>query len=113
MGKSFPILAVPGNHDILNWFAPNGYKSLLLNQLRRSKLDKLCFGEIGINFACILDDVVIVMSGVGTLGSGHSAFVDSTFTKYRDVPFKICIWHKNQKLMQTGDKEVWNWLIVG
>jgi 3',5'-cyclic AMP phosphodiesterase CpdA len=106
LGKSFPVIAAPGNHDILMWFSEHGYRDLLLKQAARSGLKRHCFGDYGINSACLLGDVLIVQSGVGTLGTDHASWIDKTFARYWDVPWKICMWHKNQKNLQTGDKQV-------
>ena len=106
LGYDFPIIAAPGNHDILKWFEPRrGYKSLLLKQIRKAGLKKHCSGDYGINSFCLIHNIIIVSSGVGTLGTNHAEYLDKILSRYSDVPFKICMWHKNQKLFQTGDKE--------
>ena len=38
------------------------------------------------------------------MGSDHAQFINETLTKYHYVPWKICVWHKNQAKLQTGDK---------
>jgi hypothetical protein len=48
---------------------------------------------------------VFVLSGVGTLGTNHSEYIDTVLSKYKSIPFKVCMWHKNQQSYQTGDKE--------
>lgn len=106
MGREFPLLAVPGNHDILYWFEEDiGYKAILNGQLTRSGLDQHCTGDMGINSYCLLNDIIIVLSGVGTLGVDHAQFIEEAFTIHHNVTWKICIWHKNQEKLQTGDKE--------
>ena len=105
MGKDFPVIAAPGNHDILMWFGFDGYRDVLLKQTARSGLKHHCFGDYGINSACLLGDILIIQSGVGTLGTEHAQYIDKVFSRYFDTPWKICIWHKNQKLLQTGDKQ--------
>lgn len=111
LGKSFPVVAAPGNHDILMWFSEGGYRDLLLKHAARSGLKRHCFGDYGINSACLLGDVLIVQSGVGTLGTEHAQFIDKTFSRYWDVAWKICLWHKNQRNLQTGDKQVRDLLV--
>lgn len=39
------------------------------------------------------------------MGANHPEFIDSTMERYATVPWKICVWHKNQGKLQTGDKE--------
>lgn len=38
------------------------------------------------------------------MGTKHSEFIHDVFTQHAHVPWKICLWHKNQKKLQTGDK---------
>jgi hypothetical protein len=105
MGKKFPLIAAPGNHDILKWFLPEvGYKGLLEKQQIASRMNRYCNGELGINQYCIIDNMIFVLSGVGTLGSNHSQFIDKVFAKNAAIPWKVCVWHKNQQQLQTGDK---------
>ncbi|KAJ3275381.1 hypothetical protein HDV01_000673 [Terramyces sp. JEL0728] len=105
MGKKFPMMSVIGNHDILKWFEPRtGYRDLLLKQTKKSGLDKHCTGEIGVSRVCHYKDMVFVLSGVGTMGSHHEEFIDAALKRYSYVPWKICMWHKNQNKLQTGDK---------
>jgi hypothetical protein len=105
IGPKAPLLVTPGNHDILNWYDPNvGYESLFKKQMMHSHLNDYCKGEFGIKQYCVVDDMVFVLSGIGTMGSGHEEFIDQVFTNYQNVPWKFCIWHKNQRQMQTGDK---------
>ncbi|KAI8910805.1 hypothetical protein EDD86DRAFT_180385, partial [Gorgonomyces haynaldii] len=105
LGKHFMILATVGNHDVYKWFEPEtGYRDLLLRQSEKSGLDRHCSGEYGIQMHCIYNDVLFLVSGVGTLGSNHAEYADSILTQYSYVPWKICFWHKNQSKYQTGDK---------
>lgn len=105
MGKRFKMLSVPGNHDLLRWFDVGGYRDLLQKQAIKSGVDRHCAGEFGVNRYCYLDNMIFVLSGVGTLGRDHVEFIDETFTRFAHVPWKFCIWHKNQSKLQTGDKK--------
>ncbi len=59
LGRDFPILAVPGNHDVLMWFEPHiGYKAILERQNLRSGMDEYCQGELGVKSFCIFDNIV-------------------------------------------------------
>ena len=104
LGPKFPILVVPGNHDILQWFSTGGYKELFGNLAHDSGIADYCTGELGIKQTCVFGNIVIVLSGIGTLGTGHLEYLESSLQEHADLPWKFCIWHKNQHLLQTGDK---------
>ena len=107
LGSQIPVLAAIGNHDFLKWYIPGeGYRDLFVNRLSHHyPKDLECIGEFGVNMACIFkQEIIIIVSGIGTLGTSHASFVDSILSQYSQVPFKICAWHKNQKAYQTGDK---------
>jgi hypothetical protein len=103
LGPNFPYIAAVGNHDVLKWGGSNGYQARLKSQLSRSIYKDNCTGEFGVNMACRIGDVHIVLSGVGTLGSGHADYIDSQF-KTSDAKWKVCGWHKNQRAFQVGGK---------
>ena len=46
---------------------------------------------------------LFVLSGVGTLGSGHVQYMKDALAQ-SDATWKICAWHKNQQAMQVGGK---------
>ena len=104
MGKRFPMLAAVGNHDITKWGGSNGYQDRLMRLNSKSGLSKHCSGEYGVNMVCDLNGIIVVVSGIGTLGSDHVQFITDSLSKYSDSPWKICLWHKNQANFQTGDK---------
>lgn len=95
-----PILAAIGNHDTLRW---GDYSKKL-----KARLDKMpeakCEGEIGVSHACVYEGLVIALSGVAIKGSKHEEFLRDTL-QGTDAAFKICVWHKNQRLLQAGDKD--------
>ncbi|KAI9197412.1 uncharacterized protein BJ171DRAFT_520209 [Polychytrium aggregatum] len=103
-GKHIPIFSVVGNHDIAAWYKKKGYRKLFLDNLDRNRLTDSCYGEYGINMVCVWNGMVFVLSGVGTLGTEHARFLDAVLSYYEDVPWKFCVWHKNQNAYQTGDK---------
>ncbi|KAJ3213734.1 NADPH-cytochrome P450 reductase [Dinochytrium kinnereticum] len=96
-GEAFPVFGVVGNHDIVKWYSPGGYRDRFSGWLRRMP-DADCYGEYGVN-------MIFILSGVGTLGTSHADFIHQTLHHYAHVPFRICIWHKNQRNYQTGDKQ--------
>ncbi|KAJ8331743.1 hypothetical protein QVD99_001990 [Batrachochytrium dendrobatidis] len=105
LGKRFPMFAVIGNHDVDKWFSPKGYKALLTKQAEKSGIMRYCTGEYGVNMVCQFNGIVIVLSGVGTLGKDHAEFIDQALTEFKDSKWKLCVWHKNQNKYQTGDKK--------
>ena len=98
------VLAVPGNHDILKWFAPDGYKELLSKNQLNSGISAYCDGEVGIQQSCRFGNIFVILSGIGTLGTNHLEYLDKSLKMNSNMQFKFCIWHKNQHLLQTGDK---------
>lgn len=95
-----------------------------MDRLRRSGADKNCIGEYGINSLCHWNGLAIVSSGVGTMGTNHAKFIDSSLAAVNRLrsssslfaassssnstiipSWNFCSWHKNQRLYQTGDKK--------
>jgi len=100
LGIDFPYFVSVGNHDVKEW---DRYANLLSTRiLRVSQAD--CNGDIGINMACSYRGLFFVLSGIGTLGSDHINFLENALSKNNAI-WKICSWHKNQRLMQVGNKE--------
>ena len=99
LGPSFPYFASIGNHDLEQW---PGYQQKLLERLDRVE-GATCSGDLGVNSGCSYKGLFIVFSGVGTLGAGHLDFIRDQLAS-DDSIWRICSWHKNQRLMQTGLK---------
>ncbi|MDH5472774.1 MAG: metallophosphoesterase [Gammaproteobacteria bacterium] len=99
LGADFPYFASIGNHDVVAW---QGYQSKL-----KTRLDQLkgvsCSGDIGVNAACTYKGIFFVLSGIGTLGSAHIDYMQTALANSK-AHWKICSWHKNQHLMQVGNK---------
>ncbi|KAJ3029989.1 UNVERIFIED_CONTAM: hypothetical protein HDU68_010452 [Siphonaria sp. JEL0065] len=104
VGPDFPFIGVVGNHDITEWYGRGGYRDRFLERLGKIE-DISCYGEYGANMICTWRGMVFSLSGVGSLGQNHAQFIDLSLENYKEVPWKICAWHKNQKAYQTGDKE--------
>ncbi len=96
LGSSFPYFSSVGNHDVAEW---SGYKSKIYNRLQKVT-GAQCVGEVGVNAVCTYKGITVVLSGVGTFGSKHVPFIESAFSTYPGR-WRICSWHKNQKLMQV------------
>lgn len=102
LGANFPYFAVIGNHDVGIWQGPDGLAARLLARLARVP-DAQCSGEYGVDTLCRFRGLAFVLSGVGTYGTDHEAFLDSALAG-SDAIFRLCIWHKNQHDMQVGAK---------
>lgn len=96
---NMPVLGVVGNHDVKKW---DEYEAILRERL--SRMPKAhCWGEVGVKLRCEYEGIVFALSGVGTLGSGHDEFLHESLQE-SPAAFKVCVWHKNQRLMQAGTK---------
>ena len=102
LGHDFPYFASIGNHDVSAW---GNYQRKL-----QSRLDRIsgarCTGDLGVNSFCTYRGLFFVLSGVGTLGSGHVSFIKEALAsrEAQEALWRICSWHKNQRLMQVGGK---------
>jgi len=102
LGDGVPYIAAVGNHDVPAWDGPGGYRArLLARAARHPALD--CWGDYGVNGACRFHGVLLVISGVGTLGEGHVPFIEGTLAD-STAAARVCVWHKNQRDMQVGFK---------
>jgi hypothetical protein len=99
LGSDFPVFAVVGNHDKRAW--PR-YRQKLL-QRAASIEGASCEGDYGVNAHCTYQGLSFVLSGAGTMGSGHAGFIESRFAADASI-WRICAWHKNQRAVQIGGK---------
>jgi predicted phosphodiesterase len=99
LGADFPVFAAAGNHDVAKW--PD-YQKRLVDRLAKIP-DAKCTGEYGVKMACTYRGLFFVLSGVGTIGSGHERYLEETLAADRSI-FRVCAWHKNQRDMQVGTK---------
>lgn len=99
LGADFPYFASIGNHDTKEW---EGYQQKL-----QTRLEKItgadCEGELGVKSACSYNGIFFILSGVGTMGYDHESFIRDQLST-NNYTWKICSWHKNQRLMQIGGK---------
>ncbi|KAJ2997976.1 hypothetical protein HDV02_004978 [Globomyces sp. JEL0801] len=51
-----------------------------------------------------LGDFDYVDSPIEFIAQLETTFIHDSFNRYAHVPWKICMWHKNQAKLQTGDK---------
>jgi hypothetical protein len=99
LGEDFPYFASVGNHELDEW--PEYQKKL---QDRLNKVEGAnCKGDLGVNSYCTYKGIFFILSGVGTFGAGHESYIKEQLTN-SNAPWKICSWHKNQRLMQVEGK---------
>lgn len=106
LGPDFPYFASIGNHDCLDisgcdgpgeW---SGLQAKLVVRLRNAD-GAICTGDLGVRSACSYKGLFFILSGVGTLGTGHEQYITDQLAADSSI-WRICSWHKNQRLMQTG-----------
>ncbi len=102
LGAGYPYFASVGNHDDTLFYGAGGYQEKLLQRLSRVT-GASCTGDLGVNSACTYQGLFFVLSGAGTLGTGHEAYLRDQLTADGSV-WRICSWHKNQREMQIGGK---------
>lgn len=104
LGNSDPALVVVGNHDVDDgdWATVRSFGQARLG--RQSAVS--CSGTYGERATCRLNNVFIVISGVGTRGtqSDQESFIANSLANAPAGAWRICAWHKNQRLMQVGAK---------
>lgn len=104
LGPDFPYFASVGNHDTGSFYGSGGYQAKLAARLARLPAgDASCSGDLGVKSACTYKGLFFVLSGVGTLGSGHETYLDQQLAADQS-PWRICSWHKDQSAMQVGGK---------
>ncbi len=102
LGPSFPYFASVGNHDEISWSGQAGYQARLQARLNQVP-GAACTGDLGVKSSCTYQGLYFILSGVGTLGSGHEAYLRQQLASDNSI-WRICSWHKNQQAMQIGGK---------
>jgi PKD repeat protein len=102
LGADFPYFASVGNHDVDAFYGAGGYQDKLERRLSRVS-GATCTGELAVNSACQYEGLFFILSGVGTLGSGHEDYIRQQLEADNST-WRICSWHKNQNAMQVGGK---------
>jgi PKD domain/Calcineurin-like phosphoesterase len=102
LGANFPYFASVGNNDASKFYGTGGYQQKLAQRLARVP-GATCTGDLGVNSSCRYQGLFFVLSGAGTLGSGHEAYLRQELAADNSI-WRICSWHKNQKAMQIGGK---------
>lgn len=101
-GDSFPIFAVPGNHDIQAW---SDYQSKLAERLAKIP-GVVCTGDLGVDASCTYRGLHVLLSGIGTIGAQaeHENYIAHALAADTS-PWSLCVWHRNQRDLQAGDKD--------
>jgi calcineurin-like phosphoesterase family protein len=103
LGANFPVFGVVGNHDVDRWSGPGGYQDKLRQRLQRISGAE-CTGDLGVESSCRYRGLFFILSGAGTMGSGHERYIRQQLEADHST-WRIVAWHKNQMEMQVGGKE--------
>ena len=106
LGPGFPVLLTVGNHENHEWPA---YRDWLIERLTRApELD--CRGTPGVKARCTFRGVTIVQTAPGVHevdgvdpDDGYADYLARELANDENL-WRICSWHKNQRLMQVGGK---------
>jgi hypothetical protein len=104
LGPNFPYLASAGNHDVCCLAA---YAAKVAARVAANPDISCQVVETVISRAhCTFRGLSIVIVGPGVTGSGDSVYAPYIDSEFSADPYtwRICSWHKNQRLMQVGDK---------
>jgi Calcineurin-like phosphoesterase len=109
LGESYPYYTAIGNHDVGRW---SEYAPRLVRRAERVRREKgyPCTGDLGVASVCAVEGFLVVFSGVGTLCNStfdHVGYVRRALrhTSTAHFRWRLCVFHKNQRLMQRGEKE--------
>lgn len=99
LGEDFPYFASIGNHDVTAW---ERYKKKLEERLKRIE-GAQCVGDLGVKSACKYKGIFFILSGVDIEEKRHDEYINEQLANDNSI-WRICSWHKNQRLMQVGHK---------
>ncbi|AJF61583.1 hypothetical protein QT06_C0001G0748 [archaeon GW2011_AR15] len=101
LDPGFAYAGVVGASDAADWA---NYRVIL--DTRNSRIvDMDCEGAFGNKGTCRFQDILLVMSGVGTSfeESGHEEFIAEELAA-SDKPWNICVFHKSNHDLRVGSK---------
>jgi len=105
LGPDFPYFAVVGNHDEQWWDADPygriGYQQFIIDRFNRLGISWV--GDLGIQCSFEYKGIFFVLTAPGIRGQGHADFIKDQLGANHAV-WSISCWHKNQRLMQAGNK---------
>jgi hypothetical protein len=99
LGPTFPQLATLGNHDMEK---KSEYEQKIAARIHANPLFS-CTGTLGEKAICRYKNISIVSIAPGLVPADYGSYIDSAFAPSTDT-WKICAWHMNQHLLQTGEK---------
>jgi hypothetical protein len=99
LGPSFPYYSTIGNHDEKKW---KEYQQKIVERLGKTP-QVHCVGNIGVKTTCTYKNLFLLSMAPGIVRDDYGSYIQSASTT--DNSWKICLWHKNQKLMQLGQKQ--------
>src|SRR5262245_19200613 len=103
LGADFPYFGLVGNHDVDHWGGDDGYQAKLRQRLERISGAE-CTGDLGVKSSCRYRGLFFILSGAGTMGSGHESYIRQQLEADGST-WRIVAWHKNQMEMQVGGKK--------
>ncbi len=106
LGPDFPVLLTVGNHENFQWPA---YRDWLVARVARApELD--CRGTLGVKARCTFRGITIVQTAPGVHevdgidpDDAYADYLGQELANDENL-WRICSWHKNQRLMQVGGK---------
>ena len=101
LGANFPYFGCIGNHDTTRWTGSDGYQSYM--QARLNRIGVSWSGDLGVKSYLTYKGMLILLTGPGTSGSGHSTYIHDVLAQSPDI-WRISSYHKCQHLMQPEDK---------
>jgi hypothetical protein len=104
LGPDFPYFAVAGNHDSVRFYGLDGYQQFIEGRMNRLGIPWQ--GDLGVQSTFTYAGIFFVLTAPDVFGSGngfHDAYIRDRLAADQSI-WRICGWHKNQRLMQAGGK---------
>jgi hypothetical protein len=104
LGADFPYFACVGNHDRSLYYAVNGYQHFIRDRMIRLGIP--WNGDLGVASGFTWQGIHFVTTAPDIFGPGdglHDLYIRDSFAA-SSAAWRISSWHRNQHLMQTGDK---------
>lgn len=104
LGPDFPYFVSVGNHDVEVWDGAGGYRERM--EARATRLGLAWDGVLGEQAALHFRGFHLLFGAPGTLGSDRTVYADYFDSRLATdtSTWRVCSWHKNQRLMQVGGK---------
>jgi chitodextrinase/predicted phosphodiesterase len=104
LGANFPYFWSAGNHDAPTWGGANGFQAL--GEARMNRLGIPWTGRLGVSSTFTYNGIFFVAAAPSELGVTPAQAGDHIRTSLagNNAVWSVAYWHKNQTLMQLGDK---------